>query len=199
MKDPYVVLCVDKNASDEEVKKAYRELARKYHPDSYADNPLSDLAAEKMKEINDAYDAIMNMRRNASSSSDGKTYTSYEFADVRNMITRGQIEQAQIVLDGVPIEKRTAEWHFLSGTVQYKRGHFDGAYTSFATATRMDPSNAEYAEAFRRIQRQASGGFRNPYRSSPNMGGMDACDCCSSLICADCCCECMGGDLISCC
>lgn len=201
MKDPYSVLGIDKNASDEEVKKAYRELARKYHPDSYADNPLADLAEEKMQEINEAYDAIMNMRRNNTSggySSSGYS-PSGEFADVRDMITRGQLENAQIVLDGVPVNKRNAEWHFLSGTVQYKRGHFDGAYTSFSTATRMDPSNPEYAEAFRRIQRQASGGFRNPYRSSSNMGGNDACDCCTSLICADCCCEMMGGDLIRCC
>ncbi len=200
MKDPYSVLGVDKNASDEEVKRAYRDLARKYHPDNYADNPLSDLAAEKMKEINDAYDDIMNMRRNNTSGGYSSSYgTASEFSDVRDMITKGQIDKAQIVLDGVPVDKRNAEWYFLSGTVQYKRGYFDGAYTSFSTATRMDPSNLEYAEAFRRIQRQASGGFRNPYRSSNNMGGNDACDCCTSLICADCCCEAMGGDFIRCC
>ena len=50
MNDPYSVLGISKNATDEEVKAAYRELARKYHPDNYADNPLSDLAGEKMKE-----------------------------------------------------------------------------------------------------------------------------------------------------
>ena len=65
MTNPYEVLGVSENASDEEIKKAYRELARKYHPDNYADNPLSDLAGEKMKEINDAYDQIVNSRRAA--------------------------------------------------------------------------------------------------------------------------------------
>ena len=55
MNDPYVTLGISRTASDEEVKKAYRELARKYHPDNYVNNPLADLAQEKMKEINEAY------------------------------------------------------------------------------------------------------------------------------------------------
>ena len=64
MNDPYSVLGVSPNASDEEIKKAYRELARKYHPDNYQNNPLADLAEEKMKEINEAYEvgALINVR-----------------------------------------------------------------------------------------------------------------------------------------
>ena len=62
MNDPYKVLNVSPSASDEEVKKAYRDLARKYHPDNYHDNPLADLAQEKMKEINEAYDTIQRQR-----------------------------------------------------------------------------------------------------------------------------------------
>mgnify|MGYP000509594444 CR=1 FL=1 len=62
MKDPYSVLGVSQSASDDEIKKAYRELARKYHPDNYQNNPLADLAEEKMKEINEAYDAITKQR-----------------------------------------------------------------------------------------------------------------------------------------
>lgn len=62
MKDPYQILGVPENASDEEIKKAYRELARKYHPDNYHDNPLEDLAQEKMKEINAAYEQITKER-----------------------------------------------------------------------------------------------------------------------------------------
>ena len=57
-RDPYEVLGVSRTASEEEIKKAYRELARKYHPDNYVNNPLADLASERMKEVNEAYDAI---------------------------------------------------------------------------------------------------------------------------------------------
>ena len=62
-KDPYKVLGVDKNATDEEIKSAYRELAKKFHPDNYVGSPLADLAGEKMKEINDAYDKINRLRQ----------------------------------------------------------------------------------------------------------------------------------------
>ena len=62
--DPYSVLGVPSSASDDEVKKAYRELIRKYHPDSYVNNPLSDLAEEKFKEVQEAYDQIMKQREN---------------------------------------------------------------------------------------------------------------------------------------
>lgn len=198
MNDPYVVLGISKDASEEEIKKAYRELARKYHPDNYADNPLSDLAHEKMQEINEAYDAIMNARRSGSKNSSGYYAGNGEFAHIRQLVFSGRLEEAQELLDGVPIANRTAEWYFLNGSVLYKRGWFEGAYSSFSTACRMDPSNPEYREAFNRISRQ-SGRQYSPYSSSGNMGGCVSCDPCTSLCIADCCCEMCGGDLIPCC
>jgi len=199
MRDPYSVLGVSKNASEEEIKNAYRELARKYHPDNYSDNPLSDLAAEKMKEINDAYDQIMNGRRSGKNHNSGQYSSSAtSFPEVRSLINQGRLEQAQEVLDGVPPQSRDAEWYFLNGTVLYRRGWFDQAYTSFATACRMDPTNPEYRNALNNAQRQTTGQY-NPYRSYGNVGGCNGCDLCTNLLCADCCCECMGGDLIPCC
>ena len=200
MKDPYSILGVSKNATDEEIKDAYRELARKYHPDNYADNPLSDLAGEKMKEINEAYDEIMNRRRGKNSNTYNGSYQTANsaFPEVRSLINQGRLEQAQEVLDGVQPHNRNAEWYFLNGTVLYRRGWFDQAYTSFATASRMEPSNPEYRNALNNAQRQAGAQY-NPYRSYGNPAGMSGCDCCSNLICADCLCECMGGDLIPCC
>ncbi|MCQ2449306.1 MAG: DnaJ domain-containing protein [Clostridia bacterium] len=201
MKDPYSVLGISKNATDDEIKAAYREQARKYHPDNYTDNPLSDLAAEKMKEINEAYDSIIAERRGktgGSSNTAGGGSTS--FPEVRSLINQNRLEEAQELLDGVPPQNRDAEWYFLNGTVQYRRGWFDNAYTSFCTASRMDPANEEYRRATMNAQRQ-SGRQNNPYR--PNTygrgGECSTCDICQGLICADCCCECMGGDLIACC
>ena len=65
MRDPYQVLGVPSTATDDEVKKAYRDLARKYHPDNYHDNPLADLAQERMKEINEAYEEVQSQRKAA--------------------------------------------------------------------------------------------------------------------------------------
>ena len=195
MNDPYGVLGVDRNASDEQVKSAYRELAKKYHPDNYVDNPLSDLATEKMQEINDAYDAIMNERRSNGSGSTSSSGSKYP--DVRNLITQNRLDEAIRILDQVNPSERTAEWYFLCGSVQYKRGRFDDAYTSFMTAHQMEPNNAEYRTAAEKISSRR-GGF-NPYNTRRVGSNCCDCDCCTSLICADCCCEAMGGDLIGCC
>ncbi len=203
MKNPYEVLGIDKNATDEEVKTAYKQQARKYHPDNYTDNPLSDLASEKMKEINEAYDTIMNERKgkkqNGSSQSGGYYQSGpSSFPEVRSLINQSRLEEAQEILDGVQPGSRDAEWYFLNGTVQYRRGWFDNAYSSFATAARMEPSNPEYRQALNNCQRQASRQY-NPYNTASYGGGCSTCDICQGLICADCCCECMGGDLIGCC
>lgn len=198
-KDPYSILGIQPTASDDEVKKAYRELAKKYHPDRYADTPMAELAQEKMQEINEAYDTIMNRRRSGNNTTGGYGNRSSNFPDIRSLILQNRLEEAQELLDGVTPEHRDAEWYFLNGSVQYRRGWFDNAFTSYSTACRMDPSNTEYREALNRMNHYAGGFGANHYRSSGNMGGCSTCDICQGLICADCCCECMGGDLIRCC
>ena len=202
MTDPYKVLGVSPNATDEQIKEAYRELARKYHPDSYQNNPLADLASEKMKEVNEAYDSIMKMRRNSGSARSGGT--SGAFSDGRRLINQNRLVEAEELLGGVPSANRDAEWYFLKGSVFYSRGWLDEAFNHFAQACRMNPNNPEYTAAYNNLmwQRQTGrpGTEQGPYRQPGNMaGGCSACDMCSGLICADCCCECMGGDLIRCC
>lgn len=201
MKDPYEVLGIAPSASDDEVKAAYRALARKYHPDNYDGNPLSDLAEEKMQEINEAYDAIIRQRRQGAPAGSGqeKGYTapsgaaaSSQYGDVRNYLAAGRYADAETVLDGVPAGSRNAEWYFLKGQVLYRKGWLEDAYAHYATACRMDPSNTEYRYHFNQMEAQRRG------RSAQN-GGCSGCDVCSGLLCADCCCEAMGGDLIRCC
>lgn len=189
MKDPYKVLGISPNATDEQVKAAYRELAKKYHPDHYSDNPLSDLAQEKMQEINEAYDTIVKMRRNGSGGTAGHTS---QYTDIRNLIRAGRLEDASVLLDGIPAASRDAEWHFLKGILMYQKGWLEDAAQHISTACQMDPGNAEYRQAYNRITARRTGG---------GMGGAGCtgCDVCQGLLCADCCCECMGGDLIGCC
>lgn len=198
MTNPYTVLGVDPSATDEEVKKAYRELAKKYHPDNYADSPLADLAQEKMKEINEAYDTIQRERDAArsSGSSYGKTYSA--FAEIRRYIDMGDFYEADVRLNAIKQSDRGAEWFFLKGRVNESRGFFFEASRCYDTACAMDPQNFEYREASNRLKNNANG-FDNRRYNGGNMGGCSGCDICSTLICADCCCECMGGDLIPCC
>lgn len=208
MTDPYKVLGVSPNATDEEVKKAYRELARKYHPDKYRDSDLADVANEKMKEINAAYEEIQKMRAEGGTGT-GSSYGSYgsygtgnagsagnpKFTQIRILINNGNITEAERLLYEVDVNDRAAEWNFLMGCVELKKGNTFDASRYFDTACSLDPSNAEYSNMRMRMR-----SFGSPYggTGNPHGCGMSGCDMCSSLICADCCCECMGGDLIRC-
>lgn len=211
MTDPYKTLGVSRDASDDDIKQAYRALARKYHPDKYRDSDLADVAEEKMKEINAAYDEIQRMRAGGSSSS-GNTYydpgagtgsgsSGYSgtgtYARIRVLINQGSILEAARLLAAVPLADRNAEWHFLQGCIQLRRGWTFDAQQSFDTACAMDPANAEYAQ-LRDQLRQRTQGFGRP-ASGTSQSSCSGCDLCTGLLCADCCCECMGGDLISCC
>lgn len=215
MNDPYKVLGVSPNATDDEVKTAYRNLAKKYHPDNYADSPLSDLASEKMKEVNEAYDEIVRRRKNGTAGGyqtgsaggyGGATYgngayggygytTASAYPDVRNMMNNGRYADAEQILNGVPSASRSAEWFYLKGMVLYRRGWLDEAFNNLQIACQQDPNNAEYRMAFNRLQMQRNGG----YNMSRGVNPAGNCDLCSTLCAADCCCECLGGDLIPCC
>ena len=212
MNDPYKVLGVSPDATDIEVKNAYRALARKYHPDNYdSSNPLADLASEKMKEINEAYDTILDMRKNGASGAGGaggagNPHMRAEYNNIRNMINNRRMREAEAALARITIADRTAEWHYLESLVLMQRGFVNDAMRELEIACSMDPQNPEYQQAKQMFNRQAGGYARNYYGGAePRTGSgcccsdCSTCDMCQGLICADCCCECMGGDLISCC
>ena len=220
MKNPYEILGIPSNATIEQVKQAYKELAAKYHPDNFSGGPMASQAAKKMDEINDAYDNIIMTRgggqnsqdssyQNSENNSYSENQNSYQsdFYDIRVKINNGRIDDAEMRLDGISPNNRNAEWYYLKGSINNRRGWFDEAKKNFTIACQMDPSNSEYKAAFNALGNSghSNGGYRTQQRETRQRGNdcfggdKSACDICSSLICADCCCECMGGDLIPCC
>lgn len=208
--NPYEVLGVSENATGEEIRAAYLALVKKYHPDRYQDNPLKDLATEKLKAINEAYDMLNSKNRHGSSAS-GREYSSSnesrsrssgysgqyaaEFARVRSLLNSQNLQAAAAILDGIPLHN--AEWHYLYGIICFRSARYSEAYDYLSRAASMDPGNAEYRQAFAMIQNRGSRGYSGSFSGDPQT--RTACNLCSSLMCADCCCECMGGDLIRCC
>ena len=200
MRDPYEVLGVPRSASKEQIKAAYKALAKKYHPDNYASSPLRETAEEKMAEINEAYDTIMS-GANQHYKSSGYTTYSDSFFEVEELLRKGKLDAAEQVLENMELSERSARWYFLKGQVNYKRGWTDQAYSYYNMAYNMEPGNPEYRDAFENMKNRQRGGYRTSHHSSGNNGccDCDGCDICSGLLCADCCCECMGGDCIRCC
>ncbi|MGE4275786.1 MAG: DnaJ domain-containing protein [Lawsonibacter sp.] len=194
MRDPYTVLGVSQSASDEEVKKAYRELARKYHPDNYQNNPLADLAEEKMKEINEAYDTITKQRsggggyqqtspggyggyaQQSRASSGSPTYTR-----VRTLINSGDLGTAERLL--YEVSQKDGEWYFLSGSIAYRKGWLDEAAQNYTMAVQMEPGNVEYRQALAMMQQRGSG-----YRPYGYTNTVDGLDCCTTMLCLNCLC-----------
>ena len=207
--NPYEVLGIKEGATEEEIKAAYKELVKKYHPDKYTDNPLSDLAEEKMQEINEAYDMLMKKP----GSSGQSTYTNYgqqggaayasqesggyasqtqaDFMQVRRDIDMGRLDEAEKTLQN--ITARPAEWYFLEGVISSRKGWYDEAVSNLRIACNMDPRNQEYKRHYASVVNQG-----NVYQNQAQGHGYNSMSnddmCCQALqcyICADCCCDCI--------
>jgi len=201
--NPYEVLGVSRNASIDEIKKAYKELSRKYHPDSYVGNPLSSLAEEKFKQVQEAYDAIMKEKNGDYNYADNYNNNGYsngesgEMAEVYNLLGRRAYSQALSLLDSMP--NRNAKWYYYSAIAQVGLGNNLRGMEYARMAVSMEPNNIEYQDLVNRLSFQGNryGEVRNVYRGGRS-GFDDASDLCCKLWLADSLCECMGGDLCSC-
>ena len=197
MNDPYAVLGVNPSASDDEIKRAYRDLVKKYHPDNYANNPLADLAEAKMKEVNEAYDAIMKARTQGGYQSAGRSYggggsttnqggsryNNPTLIQVRQLIAQNNLAEAERILRSTPANN--AEWYYLMGSIAYRRGWMDDARQNFWTAANMDTTNLEYRQAVNSMGMQARRGAYG--------GGDDLANLCTALCCLNCLCNSCSG------
>lgn len=218
IRNPYKVLGVSPEASNEEIKKAYRELSRKYHPDSNVDNPLAELAEEKFKEIQEAYEQIMKEREgdgginfNSSgynkSSHHGASGDDYHGAygddqiamdAVHNLLATKRYIEALKLLQNIRL--RSARWYYYSAIANAGVGNNIMALDHARQAVIMEPDNVEYKNVLeqlewqsRRYQDNRYGTGGSGYGKSYGTGNL-----CCDLWCADTLCECMGGDLCSC-
>lgn len=172
MTDPYSVLGVSRNASMDEIKKAYRKLSRTYHPDANINNPNKAEAEEKFKQIQEAYNQIVKEKERGTSS---YSYDSRDFAgsygpwgqyqqsssadydeqDVKlraaaNYINNGLYQEAMNVLNG--LSGRSGRWYYLHAMANSGMGNQVNAIDDARMAVRMEPGNLSYQQLLSRLE-----------------------------------------------
>ena len=211
MFDPYSVLGVSRDASDEEIKKAYRKLSRKYHPDANINNPNKEQAEEKFKEVQQAYEQIMKEKEYGSSYGNAGGYygrftghqnSTYQDEEAirrqaaANYIQSRHFQEAMNVLSS--LKQRNGEWHYLSAMANMGLGNNVNALEDIRTAVNLEPDNVQYRML---LQRMEGGGTwyqeqQNPFGGMPS-DGSDYCMklCLANMVCNLCC---PGGGMFCC-
>ena len=213
MYDPYGVLGIGRNASEEEIKKAYRALSRKYHPDANVNNPNKEQAEEKFKEVQQAYQQIMYEKERGGSGSYGRGQQQgsyWDFGDffgnyeqqpqqgqdaesaykqaASNYIRSGHYREALNVLNS--IKSRDAHWYYLNAIANAGTGSNVAAVESAQRAAAMEPGNLEYQQLSAQLQNGGSWyyGQRQSY-GNPLEGSGNFCMklCIANMICNLCC------------
>lgn len=196
--NPYDILGVSPSATDEEIKKAYRALSRKYHPDANVGKPGEKAAEEKFKQIQQAYTQIVKEREQGNASYGYRGYgyqgqttggdsDTVEMQAAANFLNTRRYKEALNVLEG--IQNRTAQWHYLSAIAHAGLGNNIRAQELAKQAMDMEPNNAQYQMLWQQLQsgRQwygnMAGGYGRPTMSVDNL-------CCQMLAMQMFCCWC---------
>ena len=222
MTDPYEVLGVSRDATDDEIKRAYRKLAREYHPDTHPDDPE---AAKKMQEINAAYDQIKNPEKYRTQTSSqgydpfsgfggqggfyydpfggyrqqqsGQRYEDTHLQAALNYIRYRRYREALNVLNDMDQSRRDAQWYYLSALANEGLGNQVTALEHMKKAVSMDPGNQEYIQELNRME-NFGGAYRQQAGNFQGFDiGMNPCtSLCMCYLCNTCCC---GGRGMFCC
>lgn len=202
MLDPYSVLGVSRDASMDEIKKAYRKLSRKYHPDANINNPNKEEAEEKFKQVQQAYDQIVREREQGASQSSwsggfGGGYQtqddqrSMEMRAAANYINAAHYQEALNVLNRMT--ERNGEWYYYHAIASAGAGNTANAMEDARRAVEMEPNNMQYQQLYQQLQ---SGGqwyqnMGNGYGHERPGNGLGSCCCqclCLNMLCPGCCC-----------
>ena len=215
MIDPYSILGISRDASDDEVKKAYRKLSRKYHPDANIDNPNKEQAEEKFKQVQQAYEQIMKEREQGTGYGNyggynyggfggfsGQTDSGYQDEEsirrqaAANYIQSGHYREAMNVLQS--LQQKNGQWYYLSAMANMGLGNNVNAMNDARTAVNMEPDNMQYRMLLQRLE---GGGSwyqeqQNPFGGMPS-DGSDYCMklCLANMVCNLCC---PGGGMFCC-
>lgn len=207
-----MILGVDKNATQSEILEAYKQKRAYYQAHVFDEGESGAQAASMLNQLDDAYQQAMEMAVESATVT-GEGESAYE--QVKQAIRSKDIETAQKLLDNMSY--RGAEWHYYQSVVFYEKNWLNDTKKQLEIALQMDPQNDKYKRALDNLKKKIDGS--RPYDKEGAQGVYNAdspqtdrtytqrdgavadgiCSACQALWCADCCCECMGGDLIRCC
>lgn len=210
--NPFVILGVDKNATQSEILEAYKQKRAYYQAHVFDEGESGAQAASMLNQLDDSYQQAMEMAVESATVT-GEGESAYE--QVKQAIRSKDIETAQKLLDDMSY--RGAEWHYYQSVVFYEKNWLNDTKKQLEIALQMEPKNEKYQRALDNLKKKIDGS--RPYDKEGSQGVYNAdstqtdrtytqrdgavadgiCSACQALWCADCCCECMGGDLIRCC
>ena len=165
MGDPFSILGISPDSSAEEIKAAYRTLARECHPDRFPEGPERNAAEEKMIHLNRAYEDALAARSNGAFTLNRRNRgqsieLDEKLSDARTQMARGQLDAARRTL--TQADGRSAEWHYIYGAILMRLGDFRKAAVYFAISKRMMPENARYRAALRSAEALRDRDYRSP-------------------------------------